>query len=294
MERSNGDGERQLAVLFADISDSTRLYELHGDRVAHGMTSEGIVRMTACVISSGGRVIKTIGDEILAVFPTAPAAHVAALAMQEVVRTLFPIRVGFHFGPVLEKGGDVFGDTVNVAARMVSIATSGEIVFSENAYIGLSQSARDDSRFLDDATLKGKALPMRIYKVVEGQEDATFVGAGEAVRPKPEHALKVVYRGMERLVTESDTTVTLGRNPDCSILVSEACASRAHAKIYRLHGKYLIVDYSSNGTYIFHDLEDKPIFVKRETVQLGKSGRIYLGTTPKDNYDGVVMFDMID
>ncbi|MBF0561534.1 MAG: adenylate/guanylate cyclase domain-containing protein [Alphaproteobacteria bacterium] len=285
--------ENSLAVLFADISGSTKLYESQGDRVARDLTSQAINIMTACVEKVGGRVIKTIGDEIMASFPAAAAAYDASIAMQAAVCEPFSIRIGFHYGPVLEENGDVYGDTVNVAARVTDIATAGETILTENVLPSLSPAARDTARFLDSAELKGKALPVRIYKVVLEAEDATFVEIQDHGRNVVERRLDVTYRGQQRFVIVGGEALTLGRGTDCVLAVNELCVSRAHAKIYDAYGKFLVTDYSTNGTYVVGE-NGESVFVKRETVQLGSSGAIYLGMVPAPGYEGVILFSLAD
>ncbi|MEO5373021.1 MAG: adenylate/guanylate cyclase domain-containing protein [Alphaproteobacteria bacterium] len=281
--------QNSVAVLFADISGSTKLYESEGDRVARELTSQAIDAMVVCVTRAEGRLIKTIGDEIMASFPSAASAYDAAVAMQAAVRTPFSIRIGFHFGPVIEEGGDLFGDTVNVAARVTGIATAGEIILTDSVLPSLSPDAKETTRFLDHAELKGKSLPVRIYKVVLEKEDETFVDNQDFTRPVVEHHLTVTYRGRTYPVTVGGESLTLGRGNDCTVTVQEACVSRAHAKIYHVYGKFLVTDYSTNGTYVVTE-NGEHVFVKRETVQLGSGGSIYLGLPPTPGYDGVLTF----
>src|SRR5436305_9419861 len=113
-----------VAVLFADVSDSTRLYESLGDATALGKVQTIIGLLTGVTEALQGRVVKTIGDGVICVFPTANLAAVAAGEMQAAVAQLPPIegdrkltiRIGYHFGQVIQVGEDVFGDSVNVAA----------------------------------------------------------------------------------------------------------------------------------------------------------------------------------
>src|SRR4029079_2744230 len=104
----------ELAVLFADIAGSTRLYETLGDERALATVGRSVAGMGAACRSCDGRVVKTIGDEVMSVFATADGAAQAAIAMQANVAldasapTRIAIRVGFHFGPAIERDGDVF------------------------------------------------------------------------------------------------------------------------------------------------------------------------------------------
>src|ERR1700759_5648311 len=118
-----------VAVLFADIAGSTSLYEVLGDARAKAMIDEALAVMKAVTAQQQGRVIKTIGDEVMCVFDTPDRGFIAASDMQARIDGLpvadgakRKIRVGFHAGPVIEEHGDVFGDTVNTAARMAGLA----------------------------------------------------------------------------------------------------------------------------------------------------------------------------
>ena len=118
-----------LAVLFADVVGSTKLYDTLGDVTAKQMIDECLAVLQGVVQKYGGRVIKTIGDEIMCVLPSADSGCLAATDMHHKVMALptvsqvkRSVRIGFHFGPVIEENNDVFGDTVNVAARMAGLA----------------------------------------------------------------------------------------------------------------------------------------------------------------------------
>ena len=244
----------------------------------------------------GGRagVVKTIGDEIMAAFPSAMAAYTASIAMQETIAAPFSIRIGCHFGPVLEEEDDIFGDTVNVAARVTNIATAGEIILTESVLAHLSLSAREHVRFLDEAELKGKSLPVRIYQVVMAGGDETFIGV-DSIRQRQtiERVLRVTYRGRDYILPSSGDAITLGRGGDCTISVREVHVSHSHAKIHHLYGKFLVTDHSTNGTYVVSDNQN-PLFVKRDTVQICNKGEIYLGLQPVSGYEGVIVFSMTD
>ena len=154
--------QHNLFVLFADVSGSTRLYEKLGDTEALRAIDRCLERMGRAVISYKGRVIKTIGDEIMAVFDSAEAGMLAASDMQQRVDDLLPIsgtkmaiRVGFHFGPVIEENKDVFGDTVNVAARMAGLAKAGQIVTTDASVQLLPGLLRESTREIDALAVKG-------------------------------------------------------------------------------------------------------------------------------------------
>src|SRR5436309_9678127 len=155
---------RQTTVLFADVSGSTSLYETAGDVAALDAIGLCIGRLSQAAESTGGRVLKTMGDEVMVLFPTPDAAANGASEMHAAVATLPPVngtklgvRIGFHSGPVIQRDNDVFGDTVNLAARLVDQAQKGQIVTSRETAQQLSPALRATSRRLYSITIKGKA-----------------------------------------------------------------------------------------------------------------------------------------
>src|SRR5207253_10211820 len=124
-------------VLFADVSGSTKLYETVGDAAAHSAIDLCVKLFCALTEQHGGRVVKTIGDEVMAVFPEARGAGKAAVDIQLSIHDMAPVdkvrlgvRIGLHHGAVVERDGDVFGDTVNLAARLTEMASKGQIITS--------------------------------------------------------------------------------------------------------------------------------------------------------------------
>ena len=126
-------GAENCAVLFADVAGSTKLYEALGDKLAKKLVDEVLAALTIITRRHGGRVIKTIGDEAMCVFASAERSFYAAIDIRQKIDTMpvvsgsskRRIRIGFHAGPVIEEKGDVFGDTVNTAARMSGLARHG-------------------------------------------------------------------------------------------------------------------------------------------------------------------------
>ncbi len=169
------EAAKELAILFADICDSTELYERLGDAEARAMIDAWMSDSAQAVAAHGGRLVKSLGDGILSTFPSAESALAAALSMQEQKRTQVRIRAGFHLGPVIESGGDIFGDAVNVAARVAALAKEDEILFTESSVRALPPEARLGTRFLDKAMVKGKKEPVAIYGLVSDAVDNTVM-----------------------------------------------------------------------------------------------------------------------
>jgi class 3 adenylate cyclase len=126
--------QRQAAILFADIAGSTKLYETLGDVEALATIARALEVIRQICEEHGGRIVKTIGDEAMAIFPNAANAAYSAISMQTQVSAMktsrgasLSIHAGFHYRPVIDDGKDVFGDSVNLAARLTSLAASGPV-----------------------------------------------------------------------------------------------------------------------------------------------------------------------
>src|SRR5262249_19101674 len=134
-----------VTVLFADISGSTLMYAVHGDQRAFAVTSACLGLLEAEVARSGGRVVKRVGDAILAVFDAADAGVGAAVGMLRALETAespaqderVHVRVGIASGTAVLDAGDVYGDVVNVAARLVGLAGVDEIFLSGDCHDAL-------------------------------------------------------------------------------------------------------------------------------------------------------------
>lgn len=294
---SNSAGE--MAVLFADISGSTRLYELLGDTRALATINACIDILRQVTNAHRGRVVKTIGDEVMAVFPDATAAVQAACEMQievsaqpPVDNTQVAIRIGFHFGPVLEsrEDGDVFGDTVNIASRMASIAQGGHIITSESTVMELPPIMRTSTRAIDVLTVKGKTGDIKVFEVIwlESAETTMMVGRTYTT-PPPQSTVRLVHQGREFMVNAGRPTVTLGRDEQADIVVQDRRASRMHAKIERRRDKFVFIDQSSNGSYVTIKGEGE-IQLRREELLLRGNGSISLGHPYSKDPSEVVEF----
>ncbi len=142
-------GAMDGAVLFADVAGNTALYEMLGDERAFALVEGCLAVMSDCTAQAQGRVEKTIGDAVLSVFPRAAAA--AAVDMQGRVQAHglaqgvhLGLRIGFHFGPVVARDSDVFGDTVNLASRLCDLASRGQIVTDRETALTLGERFQGD------------------------------------------------------------------------------------------------------------------------------------------------------
>ena len=272
----------ELAVLFADVSGSTRLYETLGDERALATIGHCLALVRAACEGNAGRVIKTIGDEAMAVFPAADNAAQAAAEMQArvaaepaIAAERLMIRVGFHYGPALTTEGDVFGDSVNVAARLVGVAHGAQVITSAATVSALSPWLRARARELTALTVKGKLRDMCVFELLwqDSADDLTTLST-RVISQAAE--LRVRHGGHEVVLGEWKSSLALGRDAQNDIVITDRLASRMHAHIERRRDRFVLVDHSSNGTFLTLDGEPE-IPLRREEFILRGHGRISFG-----------------
>jgi adenylate cyclase len=287
----------EAAVLFADVSGSTKLYELAGDAVAHAAIEKCVNLMREKTVAAKGRVIKTIGDEVMSCFSTADGAADAAIEMQLAIAQLPPvgntqigIRVGFNHGPVVEREGDVFGDAVNLAARLAGVATKGQIITARDTVMLMSPMLKAATRAITTIQVKGKTQEIQVYELIWQQsEDMTTLASHKSVY-KPKNAkLRLVVQGNELVMSAERPSVALGRDQSADLIIRERMASRAHGKIERRLDKFILTDHSANGTFITIE-GDKEIVLRREEFTLRGHGWIAFGQSRATASDVVEFF----
>jgi class 3 adenylate cyclase len=264
---------RQTTVLFAGVVESKEPEATRACLEALGLAID----------NAGGRVIKIIVDEIMALFPTPQTAASAAVAMQKQVDALpdvagskLGVRIGFHCGPVLQRDADVFGDTVNLAARLAKLAAREQIITSSETAEALGRKYAPVMRQLYEQHIKGKAEEVQLCELVWRLGDATAqLNLGRERRAKPA-ALHLQYRGREVERRRDIDAISFGRDAECGLVIEDSNVSRRHCTIERRGDKFVLADHSSNGTYVTE--ENSPeISIKREEFTLGKHGWIAFG-----------------
>lgn len=283
-----------IAVLFVDVYDSVGLFERLGDERAHRLIAQCRSNLIDIIERGQGRVVKTQGDSILAVFATADLACDAAIEMQRMAcEPPVLLKTAFQFGPVIEENGDVFGNTVNMAARMVSMARPQEILTAEETVSVLTAHRPALSRFLVAARMKGKSAPTRIYVVHPDQDTQLTVQAvdlsAERRARHPNCLLLVIGRDRERVLTSADRRIMIGRDTMSDIFVQEQVVSRRHAVIEAKGGDFFLTDCSTNGTFVQGQGGDI-IQLRRECIALSGAGLIALGRWPRPQQPHVIRF----
>ena len=285
------------AILFADIAGSTALYESLGDLQAQFMISQCLNRMTIICARHSGALIKTVGDEIMCRFPTAEDAVQAA---QQINQTLendaatnqikLSVRIGLHFGHVVERDADVYGDAVNLAARLTSIARAKQIITTQATVDRLSPDLSQSTRLYDQASVKGKQEEIKIYEILWGQEDVTTIVSSALMNQHLEALSLTLTYGNQQYKLEPDSSSQLiGRGSQCNVVVDSNLVSRVHAKLEYRRGKFVLIDQSTNGTFV-KTRNGREVYIRREELPLWGEGIISLGESISENTQHMIYF----
>jgi adenylate cyclase len=297
--------ETEVAVLFADVVGSTRLYELLGDNRARELILVCIDIMRESTERNRGTLIKTIGDEILSIFPTTDDAVNAASEMHQDIAARpellvqgqhVAIRIGCHFGPVVFENKDIFGASVHTANRVTSQAKAGQVILSADAVRRCSPEWRAVSRRVDVAALRGMAEEIELYEVIWQQEDVTSMLPSIEMgghRSSRSVRMRVRYQEREIVLDDAKKEITMGRAEENDVVIKGTLISRLHARIEVLRDRFLLVDQSTNGTFVTNQ-EGKEAFVRRDSIVLQGRGFIGLGKTPDANAADAIRYELED
>lgn len=190
------------------------------------------------------------------------------------------LRVGFHFGSAIEDRGDFFGDTVNVAARMVGLAKGGQIITTAETLELVPPVQRGSTRDLQEIAVKGKAEGVRTIEVLwqESSERTTLFIPGLGAPAAAPRRVRLSLGNHERRwdFESGDDSIALGRDPSCAVVVNHSGASRIHATIERRIDKWVLIDHSTNGTFVTFAGE-RELRLHREELILRGDGVISFG-----------------
>ena len=276
----------EVAILFADVVGSTQLYDRFGDTKASETVAVCLDAMKDATHQYSGTVIKTIGDEVMSTFPSVDQAMGAAMMMQKRISAdnkkeeniPVSIRIGCHFGPVVQEQNDIFGAAVHTANRMTSQAKARQIVISGETVSLMSPELKKQTRQIDVATVRGRLDEVALYELLWNPEEATSMlpTIEWENRDRKASRLLLSFRDRTVLVNDQKKSVNLGRADDNDLVVKGNLISRIHAKIEMRRGKFILIDQSTNGTFI-QNVQGDERFVRRDTTELLGEGTIGLG-----------------
>ena len=297
-----------LTVLFADLRGSTALYETLGNAEATSVVTHCVSALTKPVAETGGHVVKTLGDGLMAVFPLPGPAVQAAMQMHDVLDAMVTrgnergassglralrLQVALARGEVVEMAGDCYGDAVNVAARLLDHAGDNETLITAEVLHGLSLEQRSRFRSLDRLVLRGRVEPVQVH-VMGGRRgsDQAATQFGDVSSVTEPDGLRLIWQDLNRVFASQQMPVVLGRSPQATFCVDDSRVSRSHARVDWHSGSFQLTDLSYNGTYVrFNDGEI--VSLRRGSCTLHGNGSIGLGGSPSDAGSANVRFDVL-
>ncbi|MEJ2059290.1 MAG: adenylate/guanylate cyclase domain-containing protein [Gammaproteobacteria bacterium] len=282
----------EATIMFVDVVDSTSLYETLGDQDAQAVIAKCLRMAETNIRMSRGETIKVSGDEVMALFTSEEAAVRAALKNLDTIPQAdmghgvhVELHTGLYHGPVIRAEGDVYGDAVNVAARLTSMSQPGQILTTRQTAESLRADLRERTRKLYDTTVKGREQPLEVYEVLGVSEgDPTGILAPETDYMAARQVLKL--RCGEKLIEIPPfrKEFILGRDESCDLIPRDTTfVSRKHARIAYRRDKFVLQDHSTNGTYI-KSQDGNVVHLHQEALPLTGRGKISLGKiiTPND------------
>jgi adenylate cyclase len=299
---------QRRAVLFADLRGSTALYELIGNASASAVVTETVDSVARRVPATGGTLVKTLGDGLMAVFPTGAQAVEAADQMHEELEVVMARRgalTGFGearlqlqvcvaLGETVEVSGDFFGDAVNVAARLLDHAGDNETLITADVLRALPGETRDLFRSLDLVRLRGRVEPIEVHLLTRRGLDTapTLVGGAGLGLAGPE-AVILTWGNTRRRCTASNMPIVIGRAAAVDMQVDDARVSRSHCRIDWIGATFQLSDLSINGTFVRFASEDEVVSLRRGSCTLHGSGSVGLSGSPEDPGVVAMQFEVI-
>jgi adenylate cyclase len=275
------------AIMFADVSGSSALYKQLGNQEAKAIVDDAVSHMAATTIVHEGVVVKTIGDEVMARFDSATTACRVAIAIQQRSSREFAdiglgIRIGIAFGDTVVTPMDAFGETVNDAAFVAHIARANQIVLTQGVIDQLDASLMQQCQLFDRVNIKGDSQKTVIYRLAWETSQHNDL----STRVMPVHDVSRYVSTFELTLKMGDKVISIlpdqtpyfiGRDFNkVNLYLDSSVCSREHCHIEFRRGKYVLVDHSTNGTYV-HEENKTPIYLRREEAPLQGGGVISIG-----------------
>jgi class 3 adenylate cyclase len=270
----------RACVLLADISGSTGLYEAVGDRLAQRVVGGELARLQRVMTAHGGVCIRQKGDDVLGYFTApGPAFHAVRAMLARQADHALRIHAGLHYGQIVLADGDIFGEVVNLTARLAGLANAGEALLSRSLFDQLSGEQRARLQPLNRLRLRGIRTPIEVYAFVDDDpalQTQVFARPGDSGghggHGVAEVGIVLSHGRHTRRCAEAQSLV-IGRADDCGIVLPRPWVSRRHAVVTVAGGKVLLEDCSSSVTYVAIDGSHE-LLLRRETIMLASQGVI--------------------
>lgn len=295
-------------VVFTDLFGSTGAFEALGNARATEAVTQVTTWISEVVESHGGRVVKKLGDGVLALFSESTTALNAVVAIQRIHRERMtqmpadrrlPIRIGVSSGDVEIVAGDCYGDAVNVAARLSDLSGPHQIWANSAALDSVTEAPGVRFRMLGPIGIRGRAEPCTVYQV-EWQEDVNSDFLTMQAHLDSELAaeqddvlgrqIELTWGTKKKTFKSFDLPIHIGRVRQAEFVVNDPRVSRSHARIDWRNGSVMLVDVSSYGCWIRFSGGGSDLLLRREECVLHGHGEVALGSSFADVDAPIVKF----
>ena len=287
------------SVLLASVSGNALLQERIGTAEAAQAVDRCIKRIQRAVEGFDGRFVRNIGDELMAVFDNLENAFQAALEMQKRIADLPPVsglkldlRIGFAYGTVREESGWFTGEAISNVACLADLAKPGQILTNLLVITALPAELRALSHELDAVATNVDGQKMRVFEL--GAPESTL-SASLIFRSSHAHeidhallagaGLCLNYAEEIFLLNDSKPLICMGRDIGSDVLVRDPRASRNHARIERIRGQIVLIDESTNGTYVTFEGKKEFVVCKTRCVLHGQGKICFAASAHSQNAD---------
>lgn len=300
----------QTTVVFTDLFGSTSAFEALGNARATQAVTQITTWIAAIVESHGGRVVKMLGDGVLALFGDNRSAINAVVELQRTHQkrmTLIPpanrmpIRIGVASGEVEIVAGDCYGDAVNVAARLSDLSGPHQIWVNSAALDGANEAEGVRFRMLGPISIRGRAEPCTVYQV-DWQEDVAsdFLTMQADLDPMGDAGqtdalggqIELTWLDTKKTFKSFELPIHIGRVRQVEFVINDPRVSRTHARIDWRNGSVMLVDVSSYGCWLRFSGGGSDLLLRREECVLHGRGEIALGSSFADLSAPTVSFSV--
>ncbi|MCX7558951.1 FHA domain-containing protein [Sulfitobacter sp. F26204] len=282
-------------VLIADITGSTSLYDRLTDQEALAQVSIILAQMRNMIEENGGHCVKSQGDDTLSFFSEADQAFAAARAMIEADwGDGLGVHAGIHFGEVLSQDSDIYGDAVNTAARLASLAKTSELLLGDTVFAQLGEATRMLCVSMGALKLKGKreATQVHSFAVSDLKTQTVLFGSGESLLgPRTESAALSCVS--EEWNLSDGESVAVGRSSDCQAILDHPWVSRKHGFFELRAAQLEYTDHSSSGSTIITS-DGQEFSLQRRSMLLSGEGLVLVGTRDRSMTGSIIRYSTND
>jgi adenylate cyclase len=188
------------------------------------------------------------------------------------------MRVGINSGPVVSVSNSVYGDTVNIAARLAQQAKANQSLVASGTILSIKESLRDQLRPVGRISLQGKAGAIEVHELLEpgSEEEITEVATTNEIVSRS-FLMTARYQSRQMRFDPMLVRFLFGRSVDCDQVINHPTVSREHAEFLYRNGQFIFRDFSSNGSTVVQG--EKTEKLHRSSFELRGVGKIYLGRT---------------